>query len=106
MDYLPVHPLPRDDSQRLSQRLSLDFPYDWCNSGMSSQALIYAAIEMQRFEDLCKLAFYFGIESLRAESAARYGNDRSNWPGRLSDILDNIQCALEQHEDESIKPLG
>ncbi|MET4163850.1 hypothetical protein ABIE61_003716 [Marinobacterium sp. MBR-111] len=89
-----VSKVPGNDNQRLSERLGLEFPYDWCDSKMPIEKIVRLALDLQRFEDLCRLAFYVGIERLLTEAAAQYGEDRGLWPGRLSDMLNNIHLVM------------
>jgi transcriptional regulator with XRE-family HTH domain len=50
----------------LSQKISLDFPYDWSNPNISEEALIAKVLDKARFMDVSRVFAYFGHERVRA----------------------------------------
>jgi len=70
------------------QRLELDFPYDWSNSGMNDDLLIHKALEKGRFMDLLRLTGQYGID--RLERVAHAFSEAPNGP-RLRQILGRIR---------------
>ncbi len=57
-------------AKRLSQRLNLEFPYEWSNPDLDESTFIHLVLEKTRFNDILRIAHYFGIE--RIESESRY----------------------------------
>jgi len=80
-------PLTQRSSASLSQKLGLDFPYDWSNPGMSEDTLIHQVLKKGRFMDILRLARHYGIDRIDAE--AQVFVESSNWP-RLSQIIERI----------------
>jgi transcriptional regulator with XRE-family HTH domain len=50
----------------LSQRISLDFPYDWSNPNISEEALIAKVLDKARFMDVSRVFAYFGHDRVKA----------------------------------------
>lgn len=50
---------------RMSERLGLQFPYDWSNPSISDEALILNVLERGIFIDVCKVCAYFGMEKVQ-----------------------------------------
>jgi transcriptional regulator with XRE-family HTH domain len=50
----------------LSQKISLDFPYDWSNPNISEEALIAKVLDKARFMDVSRVFAYFGHERVKA----------------------------------------
>ncbi len=73
----------------LSQRLELDFPYDWSNPAMDENIFIHQVLEKGRFMDVLRLARHYGID--RVETAAQIFVETSSWP-RLGQIIDRIRA--------------
>ena len=102
---LMPHPLPGDMSQRLSQRLDLQFPYDWSNSKMSEDVLINKVLEKSRFEDVMRVAYYYGFLRINQTANQLYNGAVSV---RLSSILKNIEVGFLSNDgpDLSNSPLS
>ena len=52
-----------------SERLGLDFPYDWSNADISDTALIGAVLGRARFMDVSKIFAHFGMQRVQAVAA-------------------------------------
>jgi transcriptional regulator with XRE-family HTH domain len=62
--------LPADKpSLRKSERLGLDFPYDWSNPAISDTALIAAVLSRARFMDVSKIFAHFGAAQVEQVAA-------------------------------------
>lgn len=59
---------PQQGAVRLSQKLGLDFPYDWSNPAISDTALIGKVLDKARFMDVSKTFAHYG--HARVERAA------------------------------------
>jgi transcriptional regulator with XRE-family HTH domain len=57
------------ESQRKSERLGLDFPYDWSNPAISDTALIGAVLGRARFMDVSKIFAHFGAKQVEQVAA-------------------------------------
>ncbi len=60
----PIEPAQRIPT--LSQKISLDFPYDWSNPNISEEALIAKVLDKARFMDVSRVFAYFGHERVKA----------------------------------------
>ena len=60
---------PRQAGARLSEKLGLDFPYDWSNPAISDTALIGKVLDKARFMDVSKTFAHYGITMLNACSS-------------------------------------
>ncbi len=56
------------NSERLSQKLNLEFPYDWSNPDISESTLIFLVLEKARFNDILAITYYFGLERITLEA--------------------------------------
>jgi transcriptional regulator with XRE-family HTH domain len=54
---------------RKSERLGLDFPYDWSNPAISDTALIGAVLGRARFMDVSKIFAHFGMAQVEQVAA-------------------------------------
>jgi hypothetical protein len=61
-----VRPVGAYSPNRKSTRLGLSFPYDWANSKMDDDALIYHVLERGIFKDICRVCRHFGIDRVEA----------------------------------------
>ena len=87
-------PPPQQGAARPSQKLGLDFPYDWSNPGISDTALIGKVLDKARFMDVSKTFAHYGHE--RVESvAADLGIDLTC--GVLGSLMPGIQRGLASH---------
>lgn len=50
----------------LSQKIFLDFPYDWSNPNISEEALIAKVLDKARFMDVSRVFAYFGHDRVKA----------------------------------------
>ena len=55
-------------SNRLSQQLHLEFPYDWSNPQINESTFIRLVLEKTRFNDILRVAHHFSIERLESEA--------------------------------------
>jgi len=73
--------IPRSDetinTKPLSEKLGLEFPYDWSNPNMSESTLIALVLEKTRFNDILKIAFNFGLERIIEESRKISDNSKA-----------------------------
>jgi len=70
---LDIAVVPRQTKQTsapLSEKLKLEFPYDWSNPNISESTFILLVFEKARFNDLLAITHYFGIERIEAELEA------------------------------------
>lgn len=87
-------PPPQQAAARPSQKLGLDFPYDWSNPGISDTALIGKVLDKARFMDVSKIFVHYGQD--RVESvAADLGIDLTS--GVLGSLMPGIQRGLASH---------
>jgi HTH-type transcriptional regulator / antitoxin HipB len=77
----------------LSEKLGLDFPYDWSNLDMSEESFIHAVLKKGRFMDILKTTHYFGLE--RVETEAKSSVDDFNCH-RVEKILQRIRIGSNQ----------
>ena len=83
---------PQQAAVRLSQKLGLDFPYDWSNPAISDTALIGKVLDKARFMDVSKTFAHYG--HMRVESAAAdLGIDLTT--GVLGSLMPGIQRGLQ-----------
>ena len=47
-----------------SEKLELDFPYDWMSNVMSEDVLIASVLRRGRFDDISKVCAHFGLARL------------------------------------------
>lgn len=91
-------PMPKQGAVRLSQKLDLDFPYDWSNPAISDAALIGKVLDKARFKDVSKTFAYYGHE--RVERVANdLGIDLTS--GVLGSLMPGIYRGLEQRGEEA-----
>lgn len=84
---------PQPTALRLSEKLGLDFPYDWSNPAISDTALIGKVLDRARFMDVSKTFAHFG--HARVESvAADLGIDLTS--GVLGSLMAGIKRGLEK----------
>ena len=87
-----VIPTPPQAAPRPSQKLGLDFPYDWSNPAISDTALIGKVLDRARFMDVSKTFAHYGHE--RVERAAfDLGIDLTS--GVLGSLMPGIQRGLQ-----------
>ena len=79
---------------RLSQKLGLDFPYDWSNPAISDTALIGKVLDKARFMDVSKTFAHYGHEQVESV-AADLGIDLTC--GVLGSLMPGIQRGLASH---------
>lgn len=60
------HHSAKAEIQVLSQRLNLEFPYDWSNPNMDESTFISLVLEKARFTDVLKIAHHFGLERVQS----------------------------------------
>ena len=85
-------PPPQQAAVRLSQKLGLDFPYDWSNPAISDTALIGKVLDKARFMDVSKTFAHYG--HTRVESAAAdLGIDLTR--GVLGSLMPGIKRGLQ-----------
>jgi len=94
-DERPIHAIPGNETERLSQRLGLKFPYDWSNSRMKSGVLIDKVLEKSRFDDVLCISFYYGLPRIK-QAAQRL--HQGELPDRLACILNNIEIGFSDHK--------
>jgi transcriptional regulator with XRE-family HTH domain len=80
------------DSERLSQQLELEFPYDWSNTDIDESVFIRLVLEKTRFNDILRIAHYFGLERIDKE-AKFYAN--SSQKDILTKYLSRIRAGFE-----------
>lgn len=80
-------PLPGNDSERLSKRLNLEYPYDWSNSKMDLNTLVIKVLRQYRFNDVLTMSKHLGSCQLKSVAKKIYGE---HIPNRLSQILRSI----------------
>jgi transcriptional regulator with XRE-family HTH domain len=82
---------PSQTEQRapnLSQKISLDFPYDWSNPNISEEALIAKVLDKARFMDVSRVFAYFGHTRVKAV-AQDFSIDLAN--GVLGALMPGIE---------------
>ncbi len=84
--------LPKQGAARLSQKLGLDFPYDWSNPGISDTALIGKVLDKARFKDVSKTFAHYGHEKVE-NIANDLGIDLTS--GVLGSLMPGIYRGLE-----------
>jgi hypothetical protein len=67
--------------------MGLSAPYDWSNSNIKDDALIYRVLEKHRFEDVAQLCKHYGIARV---SALCDGMEDRNVKAMLRRMLTNI----------------
>ena len=82
-------PSAQESFKPLSQRLELDFPYDWSNPAMDESVFIHQVLEKGRFMDVLRLAKHYGID--RIDTAAQAFVETPNWL-RLGQIINRIRA--------------
>ena len=80
-------------SARKSSKLNLSFPYDWSNASMPDSLLIDKVVERGLYEDMVKVAVYYGITSLRCAVASFTAKNPVAAPS-LTRMLGNIEKGL------------
>lgn len=96
-----------DESQhRLSQKLGLDWVYDWSNPRMKESTFIRAVLQQGRFEDTLKVTAHFGIARMEEELAhMRIDDYGANTINRAQGIIYRIkkgyQLALESEREHA-----
>lgn len=85
-------PLP-PAAARPSQKLGLDFPYDWSSPAISDTALIGKVLDRARFMDVSKTFAYFGHERVK-QAAFDLNIDLTS--GVLGSLMPGIQRGLQQ----------
>lgn len=73
----------------LSDKLNLEFPYDWSNPNMSDSALIVSVLEKTRFNDVLSIAHHYGIERIESEV-------KNNTKGHITKILDKYLSRIKK----------
>ena len=73
----------------LSDKLHLEFPYDWSNPNMSDSALIISVLEKTRFNDVLSIAHHYGIKRIEAEV-------KNNTKGHITKILDKYLSRIKK----------
>lgn len=91
-----------DESEsRLSQKLGLDWVYDWSNPRMKESAFMRAVLQQGRFEDTLKVAAHFGISRIEKELAQmQKGYYGANTISKAQGIMRRIRTGYE-HVHES-----
>jgi transcriptional regulator with XRE-family HTH domain len=79
---------------RPSQKLGLDFPYDWSNPGISDTALIGKVLDKARFMDVSKIFAHYGHDRV-GSAAADLGIDLTS--GVLGSLMPGIQRGRASH---------
>ena len=86
-----------------SQKLGLDFPYDWSNLAISDTALIGKVLDKARFMDVSRTFAHYGHE--RVERAATdLGIDLTS--GVLGSLMPGIQRGLASRDGSCLKPIA
>ena len=80
-------------AQRLSEKLGLDFPYDWSNPAINDAALIGKVLDRARFMDVSKTFAHYG-HPLVEKVAQDLGIDLSQ--GVLGSLMPGIKRGLEK----------
>ena len=86
-------PEPPQAAASPSQKLGLDFPYDWSNPAISDTALIGKVLDKARFMDVSKTFAHYGHERVRL-AATDLGIDLTT--GVLGSLMPGIQRGLQQ----------
>ena len=84
---------PQPAAQRQSEKLGLDFPYDWSNSAISDTALIGKVLDRARFMDVSKTFAHYG-HPLVEKVAQDLGIDLEQ--GVLGSLMPGIKRGLQQ----------
>lgn len=74
-----------------SHQLGLEYPYDWSNGGMADSHLIHLVVCRGRFNDLLRIAQYFGLQQIIDVAEKIPSEER---PPRLDDIIANIKAGM------------
>jgi transcriptional regulator with XRE-family HTH domain len=78
---------------RLSEKLGLDFPYDWSNPAISDVALIGKVLAKARFMDVSKTFAHYGHARIK-QVAADLGIDLHQ--GVLGSLMPGLQSGFER----------
>lgn len=84
----PVRHIPAPSEPRLTVRLGLEYPYDFANPSMDAERLILQVVRQYRFNDMLKIAYYFGVDVLKEGAYIAFGHDQ---PKRLKQVIRNIE---------------
>jgi len=90
---LPKLSPPSAQPDRKSANLNLSFPYDWSNSSMPDSLLIDKVVERGLFEDMAKIAIFYGTDALR-RSVTTFASKNDTSAPSLNRMLGNIEKAL------------
>src|SRR3569623_495228 len=72
--------------ERKSQKLGLDFPYDWSNSLMDDQTLIEKVLDRNRFEDVARITSHYGLQEIESVASKSPFSTRQDVTRSLSNI--------------------
>lgn len=89
------------NSIRLSQKLELEFPYDWSNPDIDESTFIRLVLEKTRFNDILRIAHHFGLNRVQAE-AEHYAN--SDQARMINKYLSRIQTGFELARSQITSP--
>ena len=84
---------PQPKAQRQSEKLGLDFPYDWSNPAISDAALIGKVLDRARFMDVSKTFAHYGHPVVE-KVALDLGIDLDQ--GVLGSLMPGIRLGLQQ----------
>jgi len=85
-------------SDRLSQRLNLEFPYDWSNPDLDDSTFIQLVLAKTRFNDILRIAHYFGFDRIELESRSFVDTPQGNV---IKKLLSRIQAGIKLAKNAS-----
>lgn len=84
--------------QRLSQRLALEFPYDWSNPDLDDKTLIRKVAAKGRFNDLLRIVGHFGLDRVQGVAEAL---DEAQAREKALAVLQRIEAGMRRAERRS-----
>ena len=95
---VPRTPLPTSNKQtigldRLSQKLNLEFPYDWSNSQLNESTFIQHVLRKSRFNDVLRIVNHFGLSRVESEAALFVDTPQGTF---ITKLLNHIRIGIER----------